>query len=182
MLSVNHRSSKVTHGGRKAGAQHAHANGANIEEIAHHGNWNHRRVSTHYLSQLSKDVPYRMAGFTLPNEEFWLERNTVIPPKELQRMLFPFVEDLFPGKQDWTAWIDNIMDDNPEELNRPQSTHVEYTGAMYPAMRVMLVLAQLRKVILQDAVALLSITNDKLYGQHHLITSHPAFSSTLPRF
>lgn len=171
MRLINYKSSKVTHGGRKAGAQHAHANGASIEEIAHHGNWNHRRLATHYLTQLSKDVPYRMAGFTLPNEEFWLERNTVIPPKELQRMLFPFVEDLFPGNQDWMAWVDNIMDDNPEELNRPQSSRVDYPNEYYPAMRVMIVLVHLRKVILQDAVVLRSIEDDSgwcLYNDHDL--------------
>jgi hypothetical protein len=182
MLSTNHRSSKVTHGGRKAGAQHAHASGASIEDIAHHGNWNYRRLVTHYLTQVSKEVPYKMAGFTLPNEEFWLERNTLIPPKELQKMLFPFIEDLFPGNQDWARWIENVMEDNPEDLNRPQTSRVEYAGEYYPAMRLVLTLAHLRKVILQDAVVLLSITEDSLcmYGQHDIFTI-PAFSSPMFR-
>jgi len=183
LLSINHRSSKVTHGGRKAGAQHAHASGASIEDIAHHGNWNHRRLATHYLTQVSKDVPYKMAGFTLANEEFWLERNTVVPPKELQRMIFPFVENLFPGNQDWVLWIENIMDDNPEEFNRPKVSRAVYLSESYPAMRLMIILAHLRKVILQDAVAMLSITDDStcVYGQHDMFTKHPAFSSPIFR-
>ncbi|KAK3810752.1 MAG: hypothetical protein J3Q66DRAFT_413873 [Benniella sp.] len=102
MLAINHRSSKVTHGGREAGARHAHASRASIEDITHHDNWNHHRLVTHYLTQVSKEVPYEMAGFTLPKEEFWLERNTVILPKELQKMIFPFIEDLFPGNKDWS--------------------------------------------------------------------------------
>lgn len=181
MLSINHRSSKVTHGGRKAGAQHAHANGASIEAIAHHGNWNHRRLVTHYLTQVSKEVPYRMAGFTLPNEEFWLERNTVIPSKELQKMIFPFIEELFPENLDWAIWIENIMDDNPEEFNRARSSKVDYPLASYPAMRLMIILAHLRKVILQDAVVLLSITDDPMcmYGQHEIFMTLSVFSSTM---
>ncbi|KAF9080523.1 hypothetical protein BGX27_005399, partial [Mortierella sp. AM989] len=105
MTKANHKSNKVTHAGRKAGAQHAQSSGAHIEEIAHHGNWNHRRLVMFYLSAVPKEVPYRLAGFTLQNEEPWLERNTLIPPVELQRQVFPFIEDLFPGDQDWAKWL-----------------------------------------------------------------------------
>ncbi|KAF9342639.1 hypothetical protein BGX34_007872, partial [Mortierella sp. NVP85] len=54
------------------------------------------------------------------------------------------------------------MDDNPAEFNRPQASRVVYFSEFYPAMRLMIILAHLRKVILQDAVVMLSITDDPL--------------------
>jgi hypothetical protein len=121
MKLADHTSSKVTHAGRRSGAQHAQSNGAPIEEIAQHGNWNHRRLVAHYLSPVPKDVPYRMAGFR-DKEDIWLERNTFIPPLALQRKIFPFVEKLFPESTDWGRWMDNLMLDQPEETNRPKTS------------------------------------------------------------
>ncbi|KAK3827864.1 MAG: hypothetical protein J3Q66DRAFT_382746 [Benniella sp.] len=166
---------------RRAGTQHVHASRIGTEEASHNGNWNHRRLVAHSLTQESKEEPYKMAGFTLPNEEFWLERNTTLPPKELQKMVFPFIEDLFPGNQDWAKWIENIMEDNPEDLHRPQSSRADYPVESIPAMRLMLVLAHLRKVVLQDAVVLLRITDDPLclYSQHDVFTTLPVFSSIM---
>lgn len=38
-----------------------------------------------------------------------LPRNMVLPPASLQRQLFPFIENMFPGNSDWITWIDNSM-------------------------------------------------------------------------
>ncbi|KAI8594959.1 hypothetical protein EDD21DRAFT_60368 [Dissophora ornata] len=146
MTKTNHISKKVTHGGRKAGAQHAQASGANIEEIAQHGNWNNRRLVQHYLGTVTKDVPYKMAGFKLQNEEHWLERNALIPPVELQRQIFPFIEEFFPGNRDWARLIENIMLNNPEDMGRPESQRLTIPPELAPAWRLMRILAHMCKV------------------------------------
>ncbi|KAI8606668.1 hypothetical protein EDD21DRAFT_429979 [Dissophora ornata] len=148
---AHHTSSKVTHGGRKTGAHHVQSNGAGIEDIAQHGIWNHRRLITPYLSPVAQTVPYTMAGFRSENEDFWIARNTVIPPIELQKQVFPFIEALFPGNVDWAKWMENIMLDRPEDSNRLGNEAVTYPDEYIPAMRIMLILAHLRKSSLQRA-------------------------------
>lgn len=88
MQAANILSSKVTHAGRRAGAQSAQSAGATIEEIAQHGNWLHHRVATHYLSEIPERVPLKLAGFTHHQEQFWLARNTVIPPVAFKSSFF----------------------------------------------------------------------------------------------
>lgn len=133
-----------------------------------------------YLSPIPKEIPYKLAGFTLPNEELWLERNTLLPPVELQKQIFPFIEDLFPGNDDWRVWIQNIMLDKPEEESRHTQSQSFFTKDDIPAMRLMFVLAHLRKVILQDAVVLMSLKNDVRcqYSEHHVLKL-PVFRSEL---
>ncbi|KAF9896352.1 hypothetical protein BX616_007632, partial [Lobosporangium transversale] len=130
---------------------------------------------------VAQTVPFKMAGFLHENEDFWLPRNTVIPPVELQKQIFPFIEELFPDNVDWARWMENVMMDRPEDLNRPDNESVPYPAEYIPAMRIMLILAHLRKVILQDAVALMACNGDPLciYSQHHVFTSNPVFSSQL---
>ncbi|KAF9112136.1 hypothetical protein BGW39_004122 [Mortierella sp. 14UC] len=99
---------KVTHRGRIHGSQYAQACGASVEAIAQHGNWALNRLATHYLSRVDAGVALYMAGFNPPNERLWLLRNIMIPPVELQRLVFPFIETQFPD-DDWKAWIENIM-------------------------------------------------------------------------
>ncbi|CAO3567962.1 unnamed protein product [Mortierella alpina] len=60
---------------------------------SNHGGWGKGRVSTYYRSRISDVVPSKMAGCTLQRERLWLSRNTLLPPVELQRMLFPCFED-----------------------------------------------------------------------------------------
>jgi len=171
MDKSNHVTKKITHGGRKAGAQHAQSNGASIEEIAQHGNWNNRRLVTSYLENVPKEIPYRLAGFKLPNEDHWLERNTLTPPLALQKQIFPFVEELFPGDHDWARLIENIMLDNPDDTDRLEAHRITIPKQLIPAWRLMITLAHLRKVVLQDAAALMLIVEGQcMYSQHHIFT------------
>ncbi|KAF9280818.1 hypothetical protein BGZ74_002516 [Mortierella antarctica] len=110
MQAANVLSSKVTHAGHQAGAQQAQSAGATIEEIAQHGNWLHQWVATHYLSEIPERVPLKLAGFTHHQERFWIARNTVIPPVELQKLIFPILDDAYLDK-DWETWMENIMMD-----------------------------------------------------------------------
>ncbi|KAF9954456.1 hypothetical protein BGZ72_004593 [Mortierella alpina] len=69
-------SKKRTHVARGTGSRHAQDAGADIASIENHGGWGKGRVSTHYLSRISDDVPSKMAGFTLPGERLRLARGT----------------------------------------------------------------------------------------------------------
>ena len=120
-------SKKKTHLPRGAGSRHAQDAGADIAAIENHGGWGKGRLSTHYLSRISDDVPSKMAGCTLPGERLWLSRNTLLPPVELQRMLFPCVEDYAKESghyADWLQWTENLMMDKGMYHNRPVETRI----------------------------------------------------------
>ncbi|KAG0309064.1 hypothetical protein BGZ97_013168 [Linnemannia gamsii] len=92
------------------------------------------------------------------------------------RSIFPFIEKLFPTNEDWKAWIDNIMMNRPEDTYRSRNWRVHYSKENLPAIRLMLVLAHLRKIILQDIVAMKMCARDTLYKKHRIANS-PVFSS-----
>jgi hypothetical protein len=170
MERANITSKKVTHTGRGSGARHAQEMGAGIEEIAQHGNWNNSRVVLFYLSGIPKDVPHKLAGFRGQGERSWLARNTLVPPLELQRKLWPFIEDLFPGGEDGQKWIENIMMDRDRYHGRPSSNRHIYSSDDFNQMRLMALLTHLRKIVLQDAIVLMRKTEDPscVYSQHHI--------------
>lgn len=185
MDAANCRSSKVTHAGRRAGAQATQSPGATIEEIAQHGNWIHERVATHYLSEIPERVPLKLAGFIHEQDHFWLKRNVLIPPSELQRLVFPEVNDAYPG-EDWQLWMDNIMQDKDEHDYRGLDTRL---AAKYPLdeckkIKFCIILAHLRKVVLQDAVALMELTIEPAfrYDLHHIFGEKVFRSPLFTRF
>ncbi|KAI1290686.1 hypothetical protein EDD11_009084 [Mortierella claussenii] len=65
------RRGKVGPAGQRAGAQQAQDNGASLDELFQHGHWNHRRLVAHYLSPVTKRVPFILAGFTHKDQDFW---------------------------------------------------------------------------------------------------------------
>ncbi|KAF8938796.1 hypothetical protein BGZ47_008428 [Haplosporangium gracile] len=83
-------------------------------------------------------------------------REMYSPPLELQRQIFPFVKDMFPRKVDWIQWIDNIMSGQHESTGRSEEDRPSYFNKYIPAIRIGILLVCLRKVILQDAVALMN--------------------------
>lgn len=163
-------SNKSTHEHRGAGARHAQEAGADVSAIAQHGHWLHDRVSTHYLSHIPSGVALKMAGCTMPGERLWLARNTLIPPIALQRKLFPFIETYFNGDRDWLQWMENIMMDQEVTYGRPSVPPGLYDTSSAPRLRFFVLLARLRKVVLQDAVALMDINTDATcdYSKHHV--------------
>ena len=93
---------RVTHGGRHAGAMEAEALGIPYDLIKRGGGWKDRlgRLETHYLGKLPSQFARGMAGFW--DKAFHLPRNNASPSLELQRMIFPWIEDYFGPEND--AW------------------------------------------------------------------------------
>ncbi|KAG0222132.1 hypothetical protein BGW42_006860, partial [Actinomortierella wolfii] len=80
------------------------------------------------------------------------------------------------------AWMDNIMTDKEEYNNRQMEQRLvaKYPQDEFQKIKFFTHLARLRKVILQDAVALMEITSDPQYQYHfHRIFQEPVFKSPL---
>ena len=96
---------RVTHGGRHAGAIEAEALGIPFDLIKRGGGWKDRlgRLETHYLGKLPSQFARGMGGFW--DKAFHLPRNNASPSLELQRLIFPWIEDYFGSENE--AWKKN---------------------------------------------------------------------------
>ncbi|KAF9085685.1 hypothetical protein BGX23_009446 [Mortierella sp. AD031] len=159
---------------------------SNVDERSYSSFFDHN-LTVWKPTEYSKPLPYMLATTLSQKSVFELPRNRVLPSVELQRQLFPFIEELFPDNDDWRIWLDNVMLNRPEDTNRPDEEQANYTRASYTAIRLMLLLAGFRKVILQDfAAMLISGDNDGRGGSgrgkhmgfdHVLAIKHPVLSS-----
>lgn len=133
-----------------------------------------------YFFLRKRDVPYKLKYASADNDKLTSppQRSLIIPPAALQRVIFPFIEDLFPGNADWVQWIDNIMMDQDEGANRVVDWRKGYQELdCAETIRLALVLAHLRKVVLQDYVVLTASDPDELNlnARHHLARQHRSF-------
>lgn len=173
-----------THFYRHSGANHAHDAGASLSAIQIHGGWQPNggsRLNTHYLHPLPKGVAYAMAGAFQPGLPPWVKRDCLTPPIELQRQIFPFIEeDYYTECPDWLLWTSNIMEGKSELEGRPKPMPMpdESNRAGVLRLKFLLLLVHLRKVLLQDAAALLELNpkDGVLYGHHHIFNL-PVFKS-----
>ncbi|KAF8918520.1 hypothetical protein BGZ58_004821, partial [Dissophora ornata] len=131
-------------------------------------------------NKIPSDVAMRMAGFTMPNEPFWLPRNTHVPPIELQRQIFPFIESCFNRHTDWLSVTENIMLDRKPAFGRHSDTRLNPGLSGLLLSRILTLLLHLRKVILQDAAVLLDLRDDSAcnYGLHRIF-GLPVFESAM---
>ncbi|KAK3844526.1 MAG: hypothetical protein J3R72DRAFT_71686 [Linnemannia gamsii] len=136
-------------------------------------------LKSYSLTDDSASEPYKLAANLRLHGEYLVIRDAIIPPLELQRQIFPFIEKLFPDNDDWKIWIDNIMMNRPEYTGRPRNQNNHYPKDVSPVIRFMIVLAHQRKIILQDIVALKLCTKDFLVvgNTTHRIADSPVFSS-----
>ncbi|KAG0284351.1 hypothetical protein BGZ96_011273 [Linnemannia gamsii] len=117
-------------------------------------------LKPHFHSGSPNTEPYMLSGSLQKSSSFKIPRSKVTPSEELQRQLFPFVEHFFPGKEDWKIWVDNVMAGRPEDTNRPKELQASYPRVNHPAIRLLLLLARLRKIILQDYAVLMAGEDD----------------------
>ncbi|GJJ77495.1 hypothetical protein EMPS_09854 [Entomortierella parvispora] len=141
-----------------------------------------------------------MAGFK--DGPFSLPRNVVPPPRNLQKSVFPFIEDaLFePGTYQHTVWTSKVDREMLDASNEAEAAsfdllpyHVETRQRTrgpesirdYPSQQsFLLMLARLRHVVLQDAAEYMWIqdrhsnwkgTKFPLFEAHKDIFNSPAF-------
>ncbi|KAK3844525.1 MAG: hypothetical protein J3R72DRAFT_71681 [Linnemannia gamsii] len=117
-----------------------------------------------------------------------IHRATLIPPANLQRQLFPFLDEMLlsdsdDDSADWKQWILNLMTDRPEEegRSRPLGSQPVYANKFSPAIQIALVLVYMRRVILQDMAVLMAFEDcprgHDVDWQHSHFVEHPVFAS-----
>lgn len=172
-------------GGSSSGANFANIIGANVEQKPYRSFFDLLKPSPNRQQNHNRKIPPILLSATLPQPSiFRLPRNRLLPPPDLQRQLFPFVEDFNDNSADWKMWVENIMMDRPETANRlpEKDRDIEYFKEDYPLIRHLLFVAGLRKVILQDFAAMMACEIEE-YGEkktgfdHAFAVRHPVLSS-----
>lgn len=142
-------STSVTHFFRKAGARLADVSGVAENQIRRLGNWNNNAMEGSYTTGVPREAIRAMAGFPPDRREYFIARNTLQPPEELLRMVFPQIE----------IWEAKMV--NP-------AVNIQ---ASVSARKFLDFLKLLRVVLLQD----IAILGDELIG--HPIMESPIFMS-----
>ncbi|KAF9910379.1 hypothetical protein EC991_006644 [Linnemannia zychae] len=150
-------------------------------------------VSTSYnCSSLYKLTPgllptaQRLGSYILTatlsnNSPFQLPRSKVLPSAELQKQLFPFIENYFADDADWQTWVDSITMDRPLDTSPSGKHRPYYKAGDFPTIRFMSVLACLREVILQDYAIMMTCEGEDgqrlLRDEYACVYNNPVFST-----
>lgn len=158
--------------GRHSGTSEAYHLGLNLDQIRLLGRWSMGQMEAYYVPKNPIIGAFYMAHFNKDNEPYFIERDSVVPPLSLQRLIFPWIESTFdndmPEKtESWITECDQAMlGDDPNEpktsdvywdpilegdVNKIQSTKLAST-AMVDRVGFLKLLVRSRRVILQDAV------------------------------
>ncbi|KAF9117347.1 hypothetical protein BGW39_002267 [Mortierella sp. 14UC] len=122
--------SNITHSGRHSGAKEGVRLNVPEEDIRTGGRWiqNTGKMQQYYLQKRSAQWALAVAGFR--NKPFHLTWNEVDPSLELQRMLFPFIENLIGGRgSDKNA---NWRKDCDREMNQFDPNNTKKLEAVRP--------------------------------------------------
>lgn len=180
----NIKSSKKTHGGRHSGAIEAQRLGIPQSDIKDGGRWSAERgrMESFYLSSLPTNFATGMAGFL--NKPFYLARNAIAPSLELQREIFPWIENAYGEDNDnWRAECGmemNEIDPNFYPSMEDELLHRRIRSADEPVFSeadvaksgFLRLLLRCRRIILQDAAYRLC------YSQHSRILQNDVFESS----
>ncbi|GJJ71587.1 hypothetical protein EMPS_03937 [Entomortierella parvispora] len=190
-------SARLTHAGRHAGTKEAFKLGLPIQDIQHLGRWVMSQMMSFYAPKNPIKGAYYMAHFNGTDEPYILARDLAVPPAELQRLVFPWLEDAFNGcsddvVKDWHKTCELEMTDyDPEEIGESDLFHEakdEIPGAQsgleqsaHTDKKAFLkLLVRMRRVILQDAVQFMVPYSNGMDLSNHLIKGLPEiFASQL---
>jgi len=120
-----------THAGRHAGVLHGEALSIPDAELRRLGHWDFSRMAKHYSSGVNREAAREMAGHRKGEGAYYLSRECLIPPTELQKLVFPHLEES----------LDYINSFEPKDRDKA-------------AQAFLLTLEWLRVVLFQDAVIL----------------------------
>ncbi|KAI8637895.1 hypothetical protein BD408DRAFT_436565 [Parasitella parasitica] len=134
-------------------------------DLKHGGGWREglSRLETNYIGKLPLPFARGMAGFK--NKPFHLERNIISPSIDLQRKIFPWIESVYGVSKEWYDVCTREMneyDDNYDDGEEPEHSQMnvveedgQVTAADINKRGFLKLLVRLRRVILQDAAAML---------------------------
>src|SRR5579859_1410928 len=140
-----------THAGRHAGVLHGETLSIPDTELRRLGHWDTSRMARHYSSGVSREAAREMAGHKRGEGGYYLNRECLVPPVELQRMVFPLLEES----------LDYINAFEPKDRDKA-------------AQAFLLTLQWSRVVFLQDAVVLSDEFPESPMWQMHPLR-HPLF-------
>lgn len=143
------KSLKKTHLPRGQGATHAELHGASEGQIRRAGRWNNDAMTGCYLTHLPRKFIRAMAGFN-PSAQgnFYLPRAKVMPPRSLERTLWPWVDE-------WLEWFEWHTDNEAAAAAAAaaeQEVVVEEDARDLAGQGFLRLLCQLRIILLQDSV------------------------------
>ncbi|KAF9084167.1 hypothetical protein BGX27_003905, partial [Mortierella sp. AM989] len=160
------------------------------------------KMQQYYLSNLPVRFARGIAGFRSKSSH--LRRNELVPPETLQQSIFPFIEDAYRdhGDEAHQRWLqeckeemdevnqnDFEADDEEEDTqevviisSRKSKTTIENertseSGGDIAKKRFLKLLIRLRRVILQDAVALIRLGWTSPVLQNKIFTESPEFTT-----
>ncbi|KAG9066613.1 hypothetical protein KI688_012521 [Linnemannia hyalina] len=173
-------------GGANSAALFAKVIEANTEERPYSSFFSLLNPSPTRYQNSTKVATPAILTTTLPQPSvFHLPRSRLLLPPDLQRQLFPFIEDFYDDSADWKMWVENIMMDRPDATDRlpNKDKDVKYVNLDFPKIRYLLFVAGLRKVVLQDFAAMMACEPEedgerKTGFDHTFAVKHPVLSSS----
>jgi len=148
---VNIFSKKSTHLERGHAPRELRDKGISREELRAHGHWYQDSLGGAYLTNLSYQCMFALAGFHPLEGDYTIPRAAVKPPENLLRQIFPWVEDEL---------------EKANERARHEATRD--LACVYHLMLLM----EFRNVLLQDAPFMMLNHPDHPVLQHPIFTSH----------
>lgn len=85
--------SKITHANRKSGIQMIYHKGVPGDQLRQVGRWNSDRMVSCYLTGLPVKAVKVLAGFSIRDGDYFIDRSAIDPPQELKQQIFPQIEE-----------------------------------------------------------------------------------------
>ena len=90
-LGLNYKA--ISHVIRGSSAKMAEFAGAEDNQIRRQGRWNSQAMENCYLATIPREAVRGLAGFDPKRPSFCLPRSSLLPPKILSRMIFPWIDE-----------------------------------------------------------------------------------------
>ncbi|GJJ67844.1 hypothetical protein EMPS_00190 [Entomortierella parvispora] len=156
MRSCQVYSLKVTHTVRRAGVVKAYNLGLGLEDIRHLGRWSMGQMEAFYAPRNPVNGAFAMAHFQ--NEPYFIERDFITPPLELQRKIFSGIEETFDV--DHPELRDSWIEDCQSQMKAIVQQRLQKTTCII----CLLALTQTRK-------------QPRIWSKARLLTERPFFNS-----
>ncbi|KAF9198321.1 hypothetical protein BGZ49_000877 [Haplosporangium sp. Z 27] len=192
MRSCEVYSTKVTHSGRHAGTAEAYKLGLNLDHIRHLGRWVMGQMENFYAPKNPIIGAFYMAHFNENQEPYFIERDLLTPPLELQRLIFPWIEDNFAKDMpEYTPhWVDQCTREmqgvDPGKVTNDdifwgkfqrqesaERSNALNSSSLIDRIEFLKLLVRMRRVILQDAVMFMQTEKDGISVTNPLLNSMP---------